>query len=44
MENIAIMGSTKFKKYLEEIARIKENNTKIIPVVETFNNKNSYER
>ncbi len=34
----AVIVNQKLKKYLEEIARIKENNTKTIPVVETLNN------
>lgn len=34
----AVIVNQKLKKYLEEIAIIKENNTKTIPVVETLNN------
>lgn len=34
----AVIVNQKLKKYLEEIARIKGNNPKIIPIIETFNN------
>jgi len=34
----AVIVNQKLKKYLEEVARIKENKTKTIPVLETFNN------